>query len=143
MPPALYFKILKVVKRNSSTANINFFDQDELLDELPSALRNEVIAVTHKKILLTFGFLRTHAPQFAIDMIPLFKHVSLSEDELLFRKHDTVEEVYFIMKGRVGLVDLDGNIFRNYIQGAYFGEVELFTDKVLSYNILSIYIGLS
>ena len=133
MPPSLYFKIIRMLKRNSSTAYLNYFDQDELLDELPSALRNEVLAVTHKKILETFGFFRGKPPQFVIDMIPLFKHISMSVDELLFRKADYVEEIYFLMKGRVGLIDSEGFLFRNFVQGAYFGEVEMFNQKVYKY----------
>ena len=142
MPTRLYFKILRILKRNADVAYFNFLDQDSLLDELPSALKSEVLGITHKKILDSFNLFKRKSPQFMLDILPEFKHISLAKDEVVYRRGGWVEDskyilyiniVYFLLKGRVGLVTDDGYLFRNYAQGSYFGEVEYFQEKVFIY----------
>ena len=91
MPSLMYFKILRILKRNAEAAYFNFLDQDALLDELPAALKNEVMAITHKKILDSFSFFKGKPPQFVLDILPEFKHISLSPDEVVYRNGDWFE----------------------------------------------------
>ena len=136
MKPTLYFKILKVLERNASTGYYSYFDQEELMDELPATLRNEVLSETHKNILGSFSFFKDKHPQFVIDVLPMFRHISLSKDEILFRKGDWVEEIYFILRGRVGFVTEDGYLYRNYVAGSYFGDIEVFKSLVTDLYII-------
>ena len=92
MPSHLYFKILRILKRNAEASYFNFLDQDELLDELPAALKNEVMGITHKKILDSFSFFKGKSPQFVLDILSEFKHISLSPDEVVYRKGDWLED---------------------------------------------------
>ena len=149
MPPTLYLKIISILRQNSATAYNTYFDQEALLEELPPALKNEVLSCTHRKILNSFAFFKNKPPQFVMDILPLFRPFSLLKDEAIFRKGDVAEEgkeliyiqhiyiystiVHFLLEGRVGFVTQEGYLYRNYIEGAYFGEVEMFKDKVLTY----------
>ena len=92
MAPKLYLKIVHALTNNSSKGDSSFFKQDILLDELPSALRNEVLGATHQKILNSFSFFKDKPPQFVIDCLPKFKHLTLSQDEALYREGDYVED---------------------------------------------------
>ena len=147
MPTRLYFKILRILKRNADVSSFNFLDQESLLDELPSALKSEVLSITHKRILDSFNLFKGKPPQFMLDIIPEFKHISLAADEVIYRKGGWVEDgkeymyfyiyiyilVYFLLKGRVGFITGDGYLFRNYVNGSYFGEIEVFNRKVQTY----------
>ena len=88
----LYFKIIDVLKRNAATAYNSYFDQNDLLGELPSALKNEVLNCTHKKILDSFPFFKDKPPQFVLNVLPKFTKINLSSTDVLFRKGDLVEE---------------------------------------------------
>ena len=92
MPPQIYLKIVRTLHQNSETANSSIFNQELLLGELPSALKNEVLNITHRKILNSFAFFEDKPPQFILDIIPKFKHMLLTQDEALYRKGDWVEE---------------------------------------------------
>ena len=135
LKPNLYLKIIKVLKRNAETCNYNYFDQNQLLSELPPALRSEIISATHKNILKSLLFFKNKPPQFAINLMPLFKHISLCKDEIVYRKGDLVEELFFIIKGRIAMITQDGTIFRNYVNGSYLGDIEFFSDSVNYYSI--------
>ena len=148
MPTRLYFKIHRILRRNADVAYFNFLDQDSLLDELPSALKSEVLSITHKRILDSFNIFKGKPPQFILDILPEFKHISLSKDEVIYRKGGWVEDgrlylflflVYFLLKGRVGFVTENGFLFRNYANGSYFGEVEYFRGSVNIYIYIYIY----
>ena len=130
MKPSLYFRIVKVIKRNAATGYYSYFDQNEMLNELPTALRNEVLGVTHQNILSSFPFFKDKPPQFVLDILPMFHHISLTANEIIFRKGDWVGEIYFVLKGRVSIVTDEGIKFRNFAQGSYFGDVEFFKQKV-------------
>ena len=144
MPHTLYFKILHILKRNAEASYFNFLDQEALLEELPAAIKTEVLGITHKKILDSFVFFKGKNPQFVMDILPEFKHISLAPNEIIYRKEDWFEEsrnllfivyiyiylVYFVLKGRVGFITNDGYLFRNYVTGSYFGDIEHFKGKV-------------
>ena len=92
MPSQLYFKILRILKRNADAQYFNFLDQEVLLDELPSALKQEIMGITHRKILNSFKFFKGKPPQFVLSIVPEFRHISLTSDEVIFRKGDYVED---------------------------------------------------
>ena len=155
MHPKLYMKIIQALTNNSAQGYSTFFNQDELLQELPSALRNEVLNVTHRKILNSFSFFKDKPPQFVLDILPKFKHLTLPQDEALYREGDYVEEgidnifiyiyiyiVYFLLQGRVAFVTKDGYLFRNFVQGSYFGEIEIFKNEVYIYIYIDIAISI-
>ena len=139
MDPNLYFKIMQVFKRNSAIGSYTNFDQNELLDELPTALKNDVLNCTHKKILDSFAFFKNKPSPFIMKMLPNFSKLSLSANEAIYRKGDMADEskrniyniyiepiyiyiyiniciVFFILKGRVGFVTPDGYLFRNFVR---------------------------
>ena len=92
MPTRLYFKILRILKRNSDVSSFNFLDQESLLDELPSALKNEVLGITRNRILDSFNLFKSKPPQFMLDIIPEFRQISLARDEVIYRKGGFVED---------------------------------------------------
>ena len=140
MPKEMYFKILRILQLNTKQPKL--LGEDGLLDNLPGGLRNDVLSIAHRARLGSFSFFRNKSSQFIADCIPFLNQISLSSEEILFRKGDYADEsihtiyiyiyilVYFLLKGRVGLVTQDGDIFRNFVEGAYFGDLELFNESI-------------
>ena len=96
MYPRLYFKILRVFKRNATSIYSSYFDQNELLQELPTALKNEVLNCTHKRILKSFAFFKNKPLGFVMDILPKFTKILLSPNEVLYRYGDIVDESILI-----------------------------------------------
>ena len=92
MESNLYFKILELFKRQAAQGNYSNFDQNELLDELPSALKNDVLNCTHKKILNSFSFFQNKPNPFIMKMLPKLAKLSLSVNEAIYREGDLADE---------------------------------------------------
>jgi CRP-like cAMP-binding protein len=45
--------------------------------------------------------------------------------------------VFFILEGRIGLVDNNGYIFKSYVEGSYFGEIEIIDKTVRDANAIA------
>ena len=122
-------------------------DQENLLEELPAAMRAEVITLTHRKTLDKIAFFKGKNPNFLLDILPTLKRLSLSKGEVIFSEGDWADEstlyiyiyiVYFLLKGRVQLISRDGYIFMTYIEGSYMGDAELLTEHVIYIKLINV-----
>lgn len=53
--------------------------------------------------------------------------------EILFERGQYPNTVYFILKGRVGLIEgSDKVVFKSFVPGGYFGEIEIFAKSLRS-----------
>ena len=59
----------------------------------------------------------------------MLKSMRLKSGEILYRQGEYAEEVYFLIKGRVNLKASNGVVFKTYVEGSYFGEVDIFEGK--------------
>ena len=114
-------------------------DQENLLEELPAAMRAEVITLTHRKTLEKIKFFKGKNPNFLLEILPVLRRISMCKGEVLFSEGDWADEskcfiyyylVYFLLKGRVQLISTDGYIFMTYVEGSYMGDAELLTEPV-------------
>lgn len=95
------------------------------MNELPSSLRTEVSLHMHHKIVEKIYFFQDKDPGFISYMVPKLRTVSLQPGEFLYKEYEFPDEVYFLTKGRVNLIASNGVVFKSYVQGSYFGEVEI------------------
>ena len=126
MPSQIYFRILRILKKNADVSYFNFLDQDMLLNELPAALKNQVLSLTHKRILDSFSFFKGKPTQFVLDILPEFKHISLFQDDVIYRKGEWVEDsthiyisIYIYILYSIFFVERKGRIYKQrwaYIQ---------------------------
>jgi len=50
----------------------------------------------------------------------------MKSEDLIYKKGEYADEMYFIIKGRVGYVcEEDNQVFKTISMGSYFGDVEL------------------
>ena len=115
--------------------NFSWFDQDSLMNELPSSLRAEVSLHMHHKIVEKVYFFQDKDPGFISYMVPKLKPISLQPGDFLYKQLEYPDEVYFLTKGRVNLLTYNGLVFKTYVQGSYFGEVEILENKTRSCTV--------
>ena len=110
-----------------------------LLEELPPSLRSDVVALLfHRNQIDNIQFFKTKDPNFLLEILPLLKQLSIDQNEIIYKEGDWTDEsiyiliyvVFFILKGTVSLVSPEFYVIRTYIQGSYFGEMEIFSKPV-------------
>ena len=97
LPQHLYFRIKRALKRNNETQyQFSSFDNGGILSELPASLRSEVITFTHKNIVDNISFFKDKDPNFIVDILPKFRHISMEKDEVLYAEGNYAEEGNYI-----------------------------------------------
>ena len=135
LPDELKQKIKSHILLNYEGNIFSWFDQDTLMNELPSSLRSEVSSHMHYKIVAKIHFFLDKDPAFISYMVPKLRTICLQAGDFLYKEHEYPDEVYFLTKGRVNLLAHNGKIFKTYVQGSYFGEVEILDNKTRSCTV--------
>lgn len=128
-------KIKRHIMHNHEQNVYSWFSHDSLLKELPASLRTEISLHMYKKIVEKVSFFQDKDPGFISYIVPTLKHISFKSGELMFTEGDYSDEVYFIVNGRVNLKASNNVTFKTYVQGSYFGEVEILENSLRSYTV--------
>ena len=135
LPEAIKKKIKIHITHNHEENVYSWFDKDALLKELPASLRREISIHMHKNIVNQISFFQDKDPQFISFVVPRLKNVRMQAGEILCKEGDYAEEIFFLIKGRVNFKVSTGIVFKSYLQGSYFGEVEVLNNKPRQYTI--------
>ena len=101
MPQELYDKISRFLlyRLNNETK-----DKNEIIDNLPMALRNKLIMEMYKNIINHFIFFKNFDnSDFIIRVILAFKPIQASKNERLVNEGDYLEEIIFVKRGKLAL----------------------------------------
>ena len=128
LPKELHNSIRRHITLTYKHFKLSAFTRDALVSELPAYLMNEVSLHMHKKVVDKVIFFQDKSPTFLSFIIPKLKSETLQMNEFLYRLGDYADEMYFLTAGRVHLKTEESIVFKTYIQGSYFGEIELLTE---------------
>lgn len=135
LPEPTKVKIKRFIEANSKNSDDVEY-QDELLKQLPSSLRAEVIAHTHNEIIRRIIFFRDKDIAFLWKILPMLKPLKVMLDDIIYNQKDKSKEIYFLIRGRVKLwynLNPSSSIlsepflkgFNQYVEGSYFGDADL------------------
>ena len=124
--PECRLKVRNAVRYHTYKQGTVWSDKHSLFNELPKALRFEVVSSMYSGIYKEFPFFSKKDPSFTIFVMPLFKPLKINNGEYLYREKDYADEVYFITRGRVNFV-LKGCeiVYKSFLRGSYLGEIEV------------------
>ena len=101
MPQSLFNKILKFL---SYKLNTETKDKNEIIDNLPLALRNKLIMEMYRNIINNFIFFKYFDnSDFIIRVILALKPIIAVKNERLVNEGDFIEEIIFVKRGRLSL----------------------------------------
>ena len=108
------------------------FDDQKILDALPTQIRNDFILHRFRKIINKIPFFRGCRDDLIIEIVTRFRSFSVMPLDYLFHKGDAHVELCVLTKGRMALVheksqegaDAEEVMDAEYFPGAFFGEVE-------------------
>jgi len=124
--PECKLKIRNAIRYNTYKQGTVWSDKHSLFNELPKALRFEVVSSMYNGIYKEFPFFSKKDPSFTIFVMPLFKPLRIGSGEYLYHEGDYADEVYFITRGRVNFVIKGSEIvYKSFLRGSYLGEIEV------------------
>eukprot|EP00345_Euplotes_harpa_P008198 CAMPEP_0168355470 /NCGR_PEP_ID=MMETSP0213-20121227/24570_1 /TAXON_ID=151035 /ORGANISM="Euplotes harpa, Strain FSP1.4" /LENGTH=487 /DNA_ID=CAMNT_0008367687 /DNA_START=1477 /DNA_END=2940 /DNA_ORIENTATION=+ len=134
LPEETKQKVKKFIEANSRNSDNSEY-QDSLLKDLPSSIRTEIITHTHGEIIRKIIFFRDKDISFLWKILPMLRPLRVLTDDIIFNQEEKAKEMYFILKGRIKLwynlaskrmqaPILKG--FNQYVEGSYFGDLDLF-----------------
>ncbi|CDW89105.1 cation channel family protein [Stylonychia lemnae] len=137
LPDYIVLKIKRFLE-NNSVSNTSLTESRQMLSELPSSLRAEVVKQTYAEIIEKVKFFNKKDSDFLWAFLPALKPMKVYSKDILYSQGDHPEEVFFIQLGRVKLCyDISEgensqpiNIpFNMYVEGSYFGDLEILLKK--------------
>jgi CRP-like cAMP-binding protein len=134
LPEDLKQRIKSHILLNYEENIFSWFDLDALMNELPSNLRNDVSLQMYHSTVSKIFFFQDKDPGFISYMVPKLRSISLQPGDTLYKEHDYPDEVYFMTRGKVNLLISD-IAFKTYVEGSYFGEVEILENKTRSCTV--------
>ncbi len=114
-------------------------DPQESLKELPANLKTSLLLYSYYGMIKNIRLLQLDA-NFTASILTHLKLLKLKKGETLYRQDDPAEEVFFISKGSVKLVNEFGQSIYAFTEGTYFGEVETIEDVPENWDFFCIYI---
>lgn len=100
----------------------NNYDVDELLDELGSGLRADILMHLERDLIEKIPFLQDKVPQFVADCVSMFSPMVFNEGDVIVKEGTQADEMYFLVKGTAG-VFLGSKLAAVLNEGSYFGEI--------------------
>lgn len=97
-------------------------------------MRADIVRQCYLPVIEKIKFFQNKDPDFLWAFLTSLKPMTVYSKDILYRQGDHPEEIFFIEKGRVKLLydvsegeEIPRNIpFNMYVEGAYFGEMEMF-----------------
>jgi len=116
------FYEFKLARSQHSFLMSSNYDVDELLDELGSGLRADVLLYMDRNLISAIPFLQNKVPQFVADCISMFQPMVFQADDYICKENTQADEMYFLVKGRAGIY-YGSKLVHVLEEGSYFGEI--------------------
>ena len=101
--------------------NTNLFLEDISLD-----LTYKIARHVHEELISKVILFANKDINFVAQIISFIKPKKVQEGQIIYQKQEYASFVYFLLSGNVGFLDDANKVFKVYLPGSYFGEIEIF-----------------
>lgn len=109
-----------------------------MLNKLPPFVKYELCKYIYKEIQETIDVCKTKNNRFISRICPLLKNFSANDGQAIYNENNNTEEVYFLLRGAIELIE-PNDLFRiNVKVGDVFGELEIITNEMRITKAVSI-----
>ena len=106
----------------------DFFDEDEILQELPFDLRKEVSLYTNRDAIKRVPFFSSCEGDLLETLLLKFKSRHVTQGEFIIQVDDIGHELFILNKGEVSVLNREGAHVASLGEGSFFGEVALLSE---------------
>ncbi len=115
------------------------FDESVFLSTLPSNLRNEVSLQLKRELLEKIPLFKGVSDKFLNEVSLHLRPEVFTPGDFIFRKGDSGNEMFLIIKGSLEVLSEDGKSAVNTLSdGDFFGEIALFTNNPRTASIRTV-----
>ncbi|UPR00889.1 cyclic nucleotide-binding domain-containing protein [Chloropicon primus] len=100
-------------------------DDATMIEDLPPYLRKEVALFLNRNIIVKVPMFRGLSITFITALVIRLKPLLCLEDDYIIRDGEVGNEMYFLLKGHVQVMDPEGGIIASLPAGSFFGEMAL------------------
>lgn len=104
------------------------------LKDISLDLTYELAKHLHKDLLANGILFESKNVNFLAQTLPYLVPRKLRPGEILYKQNEYPNFLYFILEGRVGFFNDSNIMFNTYIEGSYFGEIEIFKSCLRQYQ---------
>lgn len=138
LPENLLKAITHEIRQSAEIATLDEYQRYTLISQLSKPLRLALALEMFDCAASKVSFLRDLDSACLMYILPLMTRRELEAGKRLYSKGEYADEVYFVLEGRLACVYGDRNIaFKNVLQGAYWGEVELVNMIPREYSLMT------
>jgi CRP-like cAMP-binding protein len=82
--------------------------------------------IMHRSLVKKVYFFQEKPPHFIAFIGPLLKPLRVEKDNYIYKEKDPIEEIFFLIKGKAGMVhkDLKDAVYLLIDDGYFFGEID-------------------
>jgi signal-transduction protein with cAMP-binding, CBS, and nucleotidyltransferase domain len=96
------------------------------LNDVPMELRYQFAESIYNGMAHNVFLFNNRDKNLIADVIPKLTPLRVKKGEYVYKKGQHAHKVYILFKGRVHFMSGSNCIFRQFIEGSYFGEIEIF-----------------
>jgi CRP-like cAMP-binding protein len=108
-----------------------------MLKQLPANIRTSLLLFSYYPMIKNIKILQLDA-NFTAALLSHLKLVRLKNKEILYRQEDPSEEVFFISKGSIRMVNENQDDIYSLMEGTYFGEIEVLEGVNVFYQTVNL-----
>lgn len=106
------------------------YDEQALIEELPPSIKTDLYFSIHGGIIEKVPLFREASEEFLREIVVALRPTVFTPGDLIVRKGEIGDEMYFINRGTVEVVSADQKeIFATLTDGNFFGEIALITNS--------------
>ena len=106
-------------------------DDFSILDELPVSLKREAVLFMNHDIIRKVPLFQEASESFTNSLVELLQSHIYVKGDVIVKKGEIGEEMYFLRSGQVGVYDGEGRRISSIGEGGFFGEIALLHDQCI------------
>lgn len=127
LPKDLRTRLKEALKYSTEQNGGSLYNKQELILQLPNKLRFQVALSMHKGKTREIVFFQQFNSVFVSKIIPLLISQRFYRENIIYKRKDHPDEVFFVISGRVGyLFEENSAVFQQVFKGGCFGFFEIF-----------------
>ena len=131
-------RLKEALKFSTENTGGSMYNKQNLILKLPKKLRYEVSMIMHKGHAKDIFFFRNQDSVFVSNVVPLLISQRFKAKSVIYKEKDHPDEVYFIIKGRVGFGFSEKLVvFYHKTKGKHFGNIEVFLNSPRIFSTLA------
>ncbi|CAG9314758.1 unnamed protein product [Blepharisma stoltei] len=138
LPKNLTKQVTKKAKEYLREIALDDKERSNLITTIPKNLRYEIGKAMFDNAIEKVHFFKKKDEALIADIVPRLTRLEFQEREIIYKKNDYADNMYFIVQGRVCYVYGPKHFtFKTMVDGSYFGEIELLSQKPREFSVMT------